>query len=57
MDDDSENASLVETTHSRESRRGTEIPLTKEERMNLLETARKTENSKSHPVHTIQAKV
>ena len=55
-DDDSGNASLVETKHSRESRRGSEIPLTKEERMNLAKTARKTEDGDFHPVQAVQAK-
>lgn len=58
-DEDDENASLVETKQSRESRRGSEIPLTKEERMNLRETAKKTwqEGGDLHPVQAVQAKV
>ena len=56
-DEDGENDSLVETKNSRESRRGSEIPLTKEERINLIVTAKKTENGSFHPVHAVQAKV
>ena len=52
-----ENASLVETKYSKESRRGSEIPLTKEERMNLRETAKKTGDGDVHPVQAVQAKV
>ena len=55
--DDRGDASLVETKQSRDSRRGSEIPLTTEERMNLLETARKAENSDLHSVQAVQAKV
>ncbi|MCJ1450067.1 hypothetical protein MMC28_000395 [Mycoblastus sanguinarius] len=48
-------ASIVETSHSRELRRGTEKPLSTEERMELRETAKKTwEDGGYHP---IQAKV
>lgn len=57
VDEDGENASLVETKHSRESRRGSEIPLTKEERINLPETAKKTKDREFHPVQAVQAKV
>ncbi|CAD6578034.1 MAG: hypothetical protein ASARMPRED_008501 [Alectoria sarmentosa] len=57
-DEDGENASLVETKQSREFRRGSEIPLTKEERINLRETAKKTweEGGDLHPVQAVQAK-
>ncbi|KAI9877655.1 MAG: hypothetical protein M1830_003174 [Pleopsidium flavum] len=41
-DDDDENASVEETSESRESRRGTEKPLSKTEQMELRETTHKT---------------
>ena len=56
-DEDGENASLVETKNSRESRRGSEIPLTREERMELRETATKTVDGDLQPVQAVQAKV
>ena len=50
-----ENASIVETHRSRESRRGTEKPLSQTERMELREIAKKTwEDGGCHP---LQAKV
>ena len=56
-DNDRGDASLVETKHSRDLRRGSEIPLTTEEHMNLLETTSKAENSNLHSVQAVQAKV
>ena len=56
VDEDNENASLAETEHSRESRRGSEIPLTKEELRNLRATT-KTVDGESHLVPAVQAKV
>ncbi|KAM0803586.1 histidine phosphatase superfamily [Usnea florida] len=56
-DEDGDNASLIETESSRESRRGSEIPLTREERMELRETATKTLDGALHPVQAVQAKV
>ena len=56
-DEDGGNASLIETESSRKSRRGSEIPLTREERMELRETATKTVDGALHPVQAVQAKV
>ena len=53
-DEDGENASIVETHHSRESRRGTEKPLTQTELMELKETAKKTLEAGGY--HPLQAK-
>ena len=54
-EEEGDNASIVETAISRESRRGSEKPLSKEERMELRETAKKTwEDGRYHPM---QAKV
>ncbi|KAL2044869.1 hypothetical protein N7G274_002644 [Stereocaulon virgatum] len=41
-DEDGDNATIVETQHSRDSRRGTEKPLTRTERLELRETAMKS---------------
>ena len=50
-----DNASIIETDHSRTLRRGTEIPLTQTEQLELRETAKKTwEDGGYHP---IEAKV
>ena len=56
-EDGDNNASLIETKYSRESRRGSEIPLTTEELMNIRETAAKTKDGEFHPVQAVQAKV
>ncbi|KAL9637642.1 MAG: hypothetical protein Q9164_002075 [Protoblastenia rupestris] len=49
--EESDDASLAETAHSKEARRGTEKPLTKTEQMELKETAQKTwEAGKVHPL-------
>ncbi|KAF6240025.1 hypothetical protein HO173_001635 [Letharia columbiana] len=55
--EDGENASLVETKGSRESRRGSEVPLTKEERLNLRATAKKIKDGDLYPVQAVQGKV
>ena len=55
VDEEGDNATIVETEQSRKSRRGNEKPLTKTEHMELLETANSTwEEGGNHP---IQAKV
>lgn len=56
-DDGGDNASLTETQFSKEARRGSEIPLTKEELLNIRETAAKTDDGEFHPVQAVQAKV
>lgn len=56
-DDGGDNASVIETKFSREARRGSEIPLTKEELLNIPETAAKTNDGELHPVQAVQAKV
>lgn len=54
-DDKGDNASVIETKQSRDLRQGTEIPLTKTERMELRETAKSTWEDGAH--HPIEAKV
>ncbi|KAL6714531.1 hypothetical protein ACLMJK_007956 [Lecanora helva] len=55
VNEEGENASIVETSRSKERRRGSEKPLTQTERMELRETAKKTwEDGGYHP---LQAKV
>lgn len=55
VDEQGDNASIQETHQSRELRRGTEKPLTRTERMELRETAKRTcEDGGYHP---LQAKV
>ena len=54
-DEDGDNATIVETQHSRDSRRGTEKPLTRTERMELRETAMKSRKEIGY--QPIQAKV
>lgn len=54
-DEKGDNASIFETKQSRESRKGTEIPLTKTERIELRETAKSTWQDGGH--HPIEAKV
>ena len=49
--EEGDDASLAETAHSKEARRGTEKPLTKTEQMELKETAQKIwEAGKVHPL-------
>lgn len=55
LDEQGDNTSIVETEKSRESRRGTEKPLTEAERMELKETMKSTWEDGGH--HPIEAKV
>ena len=55
VDEDGDNATIVETERSKMLRKGNEKPLTKTERMELRETIKSTwEEGGQHP---IQAKV
>ena len=54
-DDDGDDASMVETSHSRRARQGTEKPLTQTERMELRETAKKSWEAGEY--QPLQAKV
>lgn len=52
-DEDGDNASMVETEQSRESRKGTEVPLTETERIQLQETVKSTwEAGGQHPIES-----